>query len=222
MSGRAWLGLGLVVFGGGLLLDRMGVLDFGGIFSTWWPLILIVIGAVQLATRSGGYLGGVILIGAGALFQARNLNLLPESIWPLLWPAALVLAGVWLILGRLGSSPMQASSEDTISAFAAFGGIGPRNNSSSFRGGSITALFGGAEVDLREAQLAPDGASLEVTSAFGGAEIWVPDDWNVRISGIPIFGAWEDKTRGTNKTDPNAPTLKVSVFVMFGGVEVKN
>jgi len=52
MSWRVFLGVGLVVIGGGFLLDQMGVVDFGPILATWWPLILISAGAFMLLNRS--------------------------------------------------------------------------------------------------------------------------------------------------------------------------
>ncbi len=222
MSGRIIFGLGLVVFGLGFLLDQLGVFDFGDLLDVWWPLGLIFIGVVQLAT-SGSYFWGVIFLVAGIAFQVTELEILPVSLGPLLWPLALIAIGVWLVVSRyLRPGLPAASPEDRLNAFIAFGGINPRNNSSSFQGGNVTALFGGAEVDLRDAKLASEGGNLELTVAFGGVEVFVPEDWQVKMSGVPIFGGWEDNTRRSGESDPLAPTLNVSAFVAFGGAEVKN
>lgn len=47
----------------------------------------------------------------------------------------------------------------------------------------------------------------------------VPEHVRVEITGIPIFGGWEDKTR---RKDIDSPLLKINALVIFGGVEVKD
>ncbi len=93
------------------------------------------------------------------------------------------------------------------------------SHSKNFEGGTLGALFGGAALDLREAQLAP-GASIDVFAAFGGAEIRVPGGWRVETHGLPLFGGFENAT--ANEGDEHSPTLDVSATVLFGGLEVKH
>lgn len=221
MSGRTIFGTLLIVIGAGFLLGQMGVWDFGAVFGTWWPLILIVIGAVQIITRSAPLIGALIVVAVGLVFQGLALGIFPANTWPLFWSGLLVVVGLWLLLSRRIRPGADVSTEDWIRVFAMFAAAQPRNQSSQFRGGSVTTIFGGADVDLRDASLAPDGAHLEVTSAFGGAKILVPEGWLVEVTGLPIFGGWSNKTRQV----PNAGAtgkLHVSCFVMFGGIDVVN
>ncbi len=44
ISGPVMWGLILIILGGLLLLDNLGVADFGHVIGTYWPIILIVIG----------------------------------------------------------------------------------------------------------------------------------------------------------------------------------
>ena len=94
------------------------------------------------------------------------------------------------------------------------------NESQQFRGASLTAFFGGVTLDLRQAKLAPEGADVDVMTAFGGAQIIVPVGWQVVFSGVPIFGSFEDKTShaGADATSQ----LRIKGTAMFGGVEAKN
>jgi len=94
------------------------------------------------------------------------------------------------------------------------------SQSKQFRGASLTAFFGGVTLDLRQARLAPDGADVDVMTAFGGAQILVPAGWLVLFSGIPIFGSFEDRTSHTG--DEAGPQLRIRGTAMFGGVEAKN
>jgi hypothetical protein len=94
------------------------------------------------------------------------------------------------------------------------------SNSSSFRGGRIGAIFGGAEIDLTNATLSPD-AGLDVFAAFGGVEITVPRGWRVDINGFPLFGGFENKT-AKESLGEDAPRLRIDATVLFGGLEVKH
>ena len=85
---------------------------------------------------------------------------------------------------------------------------------------NVVAFFGGSEIDLREANMPPDGMTIRVAAVFGGGEITVPEGFNVKMGGAGIFGAFESKRR-RERTIPGAPTVKVDGVALFGGVEVK-
>lgn len=221
MSGRAIVGTLLILLGTGYLLGQLGVWDFGEILAVWWPLILIVIGVIQLATRSAPLIGAAIVIVVGLVFQGLTLRLFPENAWALIWSALLVIVGLWLLIGRGFRPAAGTSSAEVINVFALFGASNPRSIATTFRGGSVTTLFGGADVDLRASKLGPEGAHLEITSVFGGAKIMVPPEWPVEMTGLPIMGGWSNKA---HPADPGVgqPHLRVSCFVMFGGIDVVN
>jgi len=108
---------------------------------------------------------------------------------------------------------------------AVFGGIERRVTSQDFQGGHINAIFGGVEIDLTDANMQAEEATLEINAIFGGVEIRVPETWQVAFRGTPIFGGIADKTRVGRTTDPSDRRRKVLVLtgtVIFGGVEIKN
>lgn len=49
--------------------------------------------------RSGNIFWGLIIVIGGILLLLANLGLLPVDAWALIWPLALVLLGVWFLLG---------------------------------------------------------------------------------------------------------------------------
>jgi len=85
-------------------------------------------------------------------------------------------------------------------------------------------MFGGSEVDLRDAKQSSGEAKFDVFVMFGGAEITVPKDWEIVIKGLPLFGGMDDKTsapaREGELVDPS--TLVINYLALFGGVEVNN
>lgn len=117
-------------------------------------------------------------------------------------------------------------SANTMNAFAIFSGIERRISAKDFRFGRVSAVFGGVELDFRDAEIDGDSAELEVNAIFGGAEIRVPDNWRVESQSQVIFGGLSDSTRTAklpaDATTAGYKTLVISGTVTFGGVEVKN
>mgnify|MGYP000545247364 CR=1 FL=1 len=51
--------------------------------------------------------------------------------------------------------------------------------------------------------------------------MFVPSNWRVQVTGVPVFGGWSNKTNKV-EVDDNNPVLKINCLVLFGGMEVKN
>ncbi|MFP4113549.1 MAG: DUF1707 SHOCT-like domain-containing protein [Spirochaetota bacterium] len=85
---------------------------------------------------------------------------------------------------------------------------------------NVVALFGGSDIDLREAVFPPGGLKITAVAMFGGVDIIVPEGINVEVSGAGIFGAFEGKAR-KEPPIPGAPTVRVDGIAFFGGVDIK-
>jgi hypothetical protein len=104
-----------------------------------------------------------------------------------------------------------------LSLVAILDGVELASRAKAFKGGSMLAWFGGVEVDLREAELAP-GARLSVNAFFGGIEIRTPPSWRVESNLKALAGGVE--TPATNEDRPDAPALTIEGMALFGGIEV--
>ncbi|NLJ42904.1 MAG: cell wall-active antibiotics response protein, partial [Bacteroidales bacterium] len=95
--------------------------------------------------------------------------------------------------------------------------------SPNFKGGKITAIFGGIELDLTKAGLAPGVSELELACIFGGATLIVPDDWYITIEVTPILGGFSDSRKliPGRSVDPSKH-LVIKGAVIFGGGEIKS
>ncbi len=217
--GRLLIGILLVALGSLFLLDNYGVLYFSLpdiIFE--WEWILILLGLFLLAT-SRNKMAGSILIGIG-LF-----NLFPEF-----WPLTLVAIGLYLILRNENhrrsagkECKIDSSDEDFIDEVAILGGGTKNISSNNFRGGRITAIFGGTEIRLLDSKLAEGRNVLDVFAMFGGATIITPKDWNVNLQLTPIFGGFADKRfRDPNEVYDPDRTLVIKGIIIFGGGEIKS
>jgi predicted membrane protein len=227
MKGRQLiLGLILILAGGGMIFDRMGFFEFGSLISVWWPMIIVAAGAVQLYRRSVSYAWGAVIILFGALMQLDRLDILNGHWIDFFWPLILIVIGVSILFPEgkrknvFGNSTIE-TSEDYIEQFNIFSGSDIRFTSKNLKGGSVTAIFGGSNIDLTESDLASDGATIDATAIFGGIDIIVPEDWKVEATGVPIFGGWGNKTKNKNLDIPG-PILKIRCVAVFGGIDVKN
>lgn len=214
---RAFFGILIVTVGTLLLLDNLDVLDYGDVIGRWWPLAIIVGGALSFVANRRHVVIPLVLVLTGVAVLLRTTGVLDTL--ELIFPVVVIVVGLFLVFGR-GIGTTRSEAGDSVTSFNLFSGSEVASNSSAFRGGKIGAVFGGSEIDLRQADVAPD-ATLDVFVAFGGVEIYVPRDWRVEISGFPIFGGFENATV-KESLPADAPMLRIDATVLFGGLEVRH
>ena len=184
--------MGLLIIAAGVLftLDNLGVADADHLLR-YWPAALIAIGLLKLWHSHEGRAArsAVSCSPRGHVAAARAARAsIRISFWDM-WPMLLVFFGGYPgLAGRpaAGDALTTSDSTSTISAMAMLGGVSRGNNSRDFRGGELTAILGGCEIDLRQAAI--DGeAVIDVFAMWGGIEIRVPEDWTVvsRVTPTP-------------------------------------
>jgi predicted membrane protein len=221
--------IGLFVIGVGMLflLDNLGWLDLD-LRIHIFPTILIAAGilkVLQTRTQSGVMVGGG-LIAAGCVLMLKAMGYLDID-WRNLWPVFMIAAGVAVVIKSninrnapaTNAPSLDKDADDTvINATAIMGGFKRRITTQDFKGGEITAIMGGCELDLRQSSINGD-AVLNVYALFGGITVKVPIDWTVMLEGTPIMGGFEEKT-----VPPAAVGKRLIVrgYVIMGGLEVRN
>ena len=222
---RAIFGIVLLLLGVALIANQFNIIPFqirNYIFT--WQAILIVIGVVML-TRKENTITGYILIGIGTFFLIPRFVDLPFEYRGLFWPVFLVIMGILLIFRSTsifgGDVIEKGFSDDYIDDVNVFGGHNRKINSMSFRGGKITSAFGGGTYDLTSAQLAPGVNILDQVTIFGGSKLIVPNDWDIKIEVVAIFGGFSDK-RGKLpiQTSVSEKKLVIKGVAIFGGGEI--
>jgi predicted membrane protein len=218
---RVLIGLILVALGVLFLLDRAGNIDAGQVISDWWPAVFVGLGLATLAERPVSLLGPLILIAAGIVILLFTLDLLEASAWNVIWPSALIVAGAAILLrhGIRGGRAV-GTGDDVVRTSAILGGSEVVSQSKTFRGAVLMAFLGGAELDLRSAQLLEQGADIDATAILGGIDVIVPRGWRVSVRGTPILGGVGNRTEGQSLPD-DAPSLRVDALAILGGVDVK-
>lgn len=238
-AGAIVFGVIFVVLGVALLLDTARVIDVDvwGTLHTWWPSILAIWALARVATRNGSFLGNMILFAVGILLQLSSLDVI-DGFWAAFWPIVFILAGLSLLRGSMlraraaTATPPSASNgsargeglpyeNDYLETSALMGGSSTRVVSKNFRGGSISSIMGGLEIDLRSAEIDGNLAVLEATCVMGGIEIRVPPHWTVQVKGTPILGGIDDETHKYRDDNVVGPTLILDATVVLGGIEIK-
>ncbi|GGF41561.1 LiaF transmembrane domain-containing protein [Echinicola rosea] len=124
--------------------------------------------------------------------------------------------------GSFGSSQAFTSEQsDMVNSQALFCGIQKRILSKNFKGGKVSAIFGGTEIDLTQADLS-ENAVLSVEVAFGGVKLLMPPHWDLKMGVTNIFAGVEDKRMYPQATGESNKVLTITGTVLFGGLEIKS
>jgi len=118
---RMLWGLIIAAVGVGFLLNQAGIISFsiGELFSTFWPVILIVIGMQNFVLgrmyRSGSTTWGLIMLAIGFVFLGRNLDWFDWSLGDIIqygWPVILIVAGISMMFRPKGSKRSHDGDSD--------------------------------------------------------------------------------------------------------------
>jgi len=226
----------LILVGAVLLLENLEIVNFNlppYVFS--WQMILITIGLI-ITINSTDKTGGLIVMGVGIIFLLPRIFNYAFTVWQL-WPLVIIFVGIAMIVNRRkltrkfvhikidDDENTKTKVEDgRLSEVAIFGGGNKTIVTDNFRGGEITAIFGGSEIDLLDSKLAEGENILEITAIFGGTTLIIPREWRVEINALPIFGGFSDARRKTApviETNDGRKLIIKGTFI-FGGGEIKS
>lgn len=232
-GGRMIFGLIVLTLGVLWTLDNLGLVDSGAVLR-WWPALLAAWGIMQLAgfCCRQQMVSGTVFTIAGLLLLGTEFHFFHVHFWQL-WPVVMIVLGAALVTrsfrgnslsGVEGGKPAGGGPApdrfSRLNNFVMMGGVEVKNESQEFRGGEVSAVMGGIEVDLRGAKTVEPQVVIDVFAWWGGIDIFVPRDWRVVSEVFPLMAGYEDhstKPEGEART-----TLVIRGMVVMGGVEVKN
>ena len=239
--GHIWTGLIILLIGVAALLKA-----FAFPMPPWlytWPMLLIIIGffsGVKNGFRGNSWL--IMLLIGGAFLTG---NIYPEfEARKYIWPTVLIIIGLAFITRprhrgwhNTGNSEKKTSTsdvedativnetldskEDYLDSTSIFGGIKKNILSKNFKGGDITNIMGGTELNFSQADIKGE-VILDLTQVFGGTKIVVPADWDVKSDIVAIFGGIEDKRSLAGNTFNPGKLLVLKGTSIFAGIEIRN
>ncbi len=218
-------GVVLVVVGVIFALNSFNITNINVFFDGWWTLFIIVPCLISLFSqydKTASIVG--LCIGVFLLLCCQNIIDF-DILWKLAIPVIIVIIGVKLIFGgvfgRKSDKVMNTAKSDGAyirNVTATFSGQNINCDGEFFQGAELNAIFGGVKCDLRNAIIDKDCA-INATAIFGGVDIFLPDNVNVKVNSNSIFGGVSNK-KGNN-TKENSPTVYINGTCLFGGVDIK-
>lgn len=220
--GIAIIALG-VIFGG----NALGLFELNIFFDGWWTLFIIVPSVFGLFTDKDKFASlGLLAVGVILLLAAQKVFSY-EVAWKVILAAFLVLIGISIIVKNIfqnknskevAKKVKQKNDDKMDSQIAIFSGSEKTYDGEEFTGANLVAVFGGVELDLRKAKIEKD-AVVKAFCLFGGIDIIVPKDVQVKTQSGFIFGGIEDERDGKEK---NKYTIYIDAAGGFGGVSIKD
>ncbi|MBL4559642.1 MAG: hypothetical protein COC06_10685 [Bacteroidales bacterium] len=226
-NNRAIFGVFLILFGCLLVLKNLDFIPYElrhVIFS--WPSLLVGLGALFFFGKDDKTTGLVLMV-AGGLFLMPVIFDWSFNWRGLFWPVMLIIIGVVVIRKRtdcdFGKRSSVGSDTDYIDELNIFGGGEKVINNNNFRGGKVTCVFGGTELNFSNAKLSEGTNVIDVFAMFGGCVLVVPSDWDVRVEVSAIMGGISDKRMPvTNYIVEPKKELIIRGIVIMGGCEIKS
>lgn len=221
ISNLLW-GVVLIVVGVIFGLNALEITNINVFFDGWWCLFIIVPCFISLfkdEDKSGDIIGLVIGV---ALFLACQDFISFGLIFKLAMPFIIVMFGINLLVkGVISNDKVKKvkleNKRDVEEVYATFAGEKLNCANEKYKGGNLNAIFGGIELDLRDAIINED-IVVDVTAVFGGINILVPGDVNVKVVSTSIFGGTSNKSKNSKNSKA---TIYVNATCIFGVVEIK-
>jgi len=226
-NNRVLIGVILVLAGLALVIKNTGLFpEFIDHVIFSWPMLLVAIGLV-MTLGSTEKTAGIIVMSVGGFFMIPLIFRETFNMYNMFWPTIFIIIGIIFIFTRRkgwnARSTKGMIGDDYIDYVNIFSGGERQIISQNFTGGKISAVFGGIELDLTKAKLAPGRNDLEIACVFGGATIIVPDTWFVTIEVTPVLGGFSDSRKIRSGISMDTTTqLVIKGAVVFGGGEVKS
>jgi predicted membrane protein len=211
------LGVFLIAIGIIILLSRMDMIPDALSWITKWYSILLAIGLYNLIT--GNRSAAFIMLIIGGVFLVNDQGWFFLS-WNYILPVVLIGIGIVFLFRNTYSGIQEGElSDEVFDSTSILGGAKHKITGNPVRGGRITCIMGGAEIDLRKAVIS-QGAIIEIFMVMGGAKITIPEEWNVQFEVNSIMSGFDDKRSVT--FSPDAPTLIIRGTAFMGGGEIRS
>lgn len=117
---------------------------------------------------------------------------------------------------------LEASRRDQDFALAVFGASVRKGRWVPARRTAALGLWGGVELDFRDALLPPGVTEIHVLAIMGGVQIIVPPGIAVDARGLAVMGGFDhmDEIGDSLAGDPDRPVLRIRGLALLGGIDI--
>ncbi len=199
-----------------------------------WQMLLIVLGLSMIRKQPTS---GIVLIGVGTFFLLPHITNVGHNWMGTYWPVIFVFAGIIIIVNMFRKKSychswekgdmfkdetLYTTDEGFVNSDISFGSVRQIVLAPVFKGARISNRFAGTVLDLRHSSLEAEETYIDVDNSFGGVEIYVPENWMVKVATQNFFGGTDDKRYKSARIEDQAKKLIIRGSVSFGGLEIKN
>ncbi|QJD95185.1 cell wall-active antibiotics response protein [Mucilaginibacter robiniae] len=117
--------------------------------------------------------------------------------------------------------PASHPGDDYIEATAVFGSVKKVILSKDFKGGVITNIFGGCELDFTKADI-NGSVIIDITQLFGGVKMLVPSHWQVTSDIAAVFASIDDKRLPNPAAHNSDKILILKGISVFAGIDIRS
>ncbi|MEU3500779.1 DUF1707 domain-containing protein [Streptomyces hundungensis] len=114
---------------------------------------------------------------------------------------------------RIGHAPTSKGG------FALWGGFSRKGTWTVARKFTAFAMWGGGDIDLREARFEARETVLRIFTIMGGIGVTVPPELAVQVKGFGVMGA-VGGSKANGEGTPGSPHVTIVAFALLGGIGV--
>lgn len=182
--------------------------------------IMIAIGGGFLLDRQipeldlHNYIAPIAVIGAGVAILLRPKNGWNKNKWGKKNCSN-------SLTDKSATGDFQTDASDFLQVQSVFSGVEKSILSKNFKGGTISCIFGGAELDLSKADFVGTIA-IQIEQVFGGCTLIIPPTWTLNNEIHGIFHGIDDKRNfGSTSNDPSK-ILILKGSAVFAGIDIRS
>jgi predicted membrane protein len=243
-------GVLLFLIGAGLLLKNMALPFLLPHWLFTWPMVLIALGLlIGISHNFRSPLGFILILigGANLANEIQPALMLHQYVWPAIliligiilifsprrycrnnhwgrhhqWRHQMrdQMRGQWRDEHTTGSVNT-VSNEDMLDVASTFSGVRKVVLSKTFKGGRISSMFGGVDIDLTQADIQGE-AVIEINVTMGGIKLVVPPHWQLRSEVSTVLGGMDDARPMPQGGFSADKILVLKGSVLMGGIEIR-
>lgn len=222
-------GLAIVALGVIFAGNALGWFNIDIFFKGWWTLFIIVPSFINIFTEEHKVPSFVFMCAGILLLLAAQEVFTYEVAWKVILAIVLVVIGLSIIFKNIFHSKndkevaakiKKIKNGDTMdNQTAVFSGSERTYKKETFSGTSLVAVFGGVDLDLRDAIFEKDTV-IRAVCAFGGIDLKVPEDVQIKLNSNIVFGGISDDRKNPNESSKH--TIYIDAYGAFGGISIND
>lgn len=226
---KVWFGIAIILAGVFIMLKKLHMLPYLD-WHTVWPMILIAVGLfIGIQKRFTNNAWWILMLIGGA-YLVPEFRIAGTRSSSLVLPAALIIGGLFMVFRSkknkdcTGEMQTVTNPESMLNLDLTFAGRKEIITNKEFRGGTVSVTFGGAEINMVQADNKTQPMVIDLKVSFGGVELIVPSHWELKNEISPTFGGVEDH-RNMLMAPPANEEKRVLILrgtCNFGSIEIKS